>query len=581
MKRSRIALLVLGAVLATAVIFGAMIGWRAWQVNGALQEAVADTESLRSTLESGDQTQIDASLAALQTSSTDARELTQGWIWSIATGLPVLGDDASGVRTAADVVSGLSDDGLAPLARTATQLDTILPSDGRVPVEAVEGLQAPVATAAAALMAAEKRLAAQDSSGYVERFRGKYRELQSQVRSAAQAMDSASVAVDLLPELLGADGTRNYLVVFQNNAEVRATGGLPGALSVLTVDDGDISLGRQASAGSFGERATPVLPLSDDEIDIFSEKLGTYLLDANFTPDWPRAAELIQARWEERFPEQLDGVLTLDTVAVSYLLAATGPVEVGPYTITADNAVDVLLHQVYRDIADPVAQDAFFRQVAATVFERITEGEVGRPRDLLRALVRSGDEGRLSVHLSDEAEQARIAERRVAGAVTDAEGVAEAIDVTFLDGTGSKMSYFLRYEVRGMATSCADGQERLEIKARVESLAPADAESLPPYITGGQSFSIEPGQQLVEVSLFSPSDGEITSLTIRGEKYKPSKDFLGDRMVSTGNLLLERGKPADLTWTVTAPASAAPIPLRVTPAIEAEDSSSTISGACS
>ena len=580
MKRSRIVLLVIGGVVATVIILGGLIGWRAWQVNGVLQDAVADTESLRTALESGDQSQIDTSLSALQSSSTEARELTGGWIWSVATVLPVLGDDASGVRTAADVVSDLSDDGLAPLARSATQLDTILPEDGRVDVEAVASLQAPVATAAAALMTAEERLAAQDSSVYVERFRGKYRELQSQVRSAAQAMDSASVAVDLLPELLGADGTRNYLVVFQNNAEVRATGGLPGALSVLTVDDGDISLGRQASAGSFGERATPVLPLSDDEIDIFSEKLGTYLLDANFTPDWPRAAELIRARWEERFPEELDGVLTLDTVAVSYLLAATGPVEVGPYTITADNAVDVLLHQVYRDIADPAAQDVFFRQVAATVFDRIAEGEVGRPRDLLRALVRSGDEGRLSVHLSDEAEQARIAERRVAGAVTDAQGASDAVDITFLDGTGSKMSYFLRYDVRGMATSCADGQERLEIKARVESLAPPDAASLPPYITGGGVFGIEPGKQLVNVSLFSPSGGEVTSLTIRGEEYKPSKDYLDDRMVSTGNLLLERGKPADVTWTVTAPASAAPVPLRVTPGVEAEDASSTISGAC-
>lgn len=580
MKRSRIVLLVLAGTAATVIILGGLVGWRAWQVNGALQDAVADTESLRGALESGDQEQIDTSLGSLQESATDARDLTDGWIWSVATFLPVLGDDAGGVRTAADVVADLSTDGLTPLAKTATRLDTILPKDGRVDVEAVQKLQGPVTTAATALMSAEERLAAEDSSGYVERFRGKYRELESQVRSAAQAMDSASVAVDLLPDLLGAQTTRNYLVVFQNNAEVRATGGLPGALSVLTVQDGKINLGRQVAANSFGERATPVLPLTDDEVDVFTEKLGTYLLDANFTPDWPRAAELIRARWQERFPEKLDGVLTLDTVAVSYLLAATGPVEVGPYTLTAANAVDTLLHQVYVDVADPAAQDALFQQVASTVFERISEGQVGQPRDLLRALVRAGDEGRAYVHLTDEDQQARLTGRRVAGSVTNGDAEADAVDVTFLDGTGSKMSYFLRYEVRGTSTSCADGQERLEIRARVESLAPADAAVLPPYITGGGAFGIEPGKQLVEVSLFTPSGGEVTSLSIRGKKYEPKDDFLEDRMVATGNLLLERGKPADVTWTVTTPADGA-VPLRVTPGVVSENASSTIAPACS
>ncbi|WP_300643739.1 DUF4012 domain-containing protein [Nocardioides sp.] len=581
MSRRRAVLLASGLLLLVVVVLGALVGWRALQVNDSLQQAVRDAEATRTALESGDQATIDTALTSLQASSRKAAEQTDGAIWSLATALPVVGDDASGVRTAARVVSDLSNRGIAPLADQATQLDRLLPTDGSIDLDAVRDLQDPVRQAAEALTAARADLAAEDTSGFVGQFKSKYRELTVLVGDAAGAMDSAAVGIDLLPELLGAEGRRDYLLVFQNNAEIRATGGLPGAMSIVSADDGAVALGRQDSAARFGERAEPVLPLTDDEVDIYSEKLGTFMLDANFTPDWPRAAEIMRARWEEVHPEELAGVLTVDTVAVSYLLGATGPVEVGPYTLTQENAVDVLLSQVYADIPDPTEQDAFFRTVAATVFDRVAGGGVGNPRDLLRALVRAGDEGRAYVNLTDEAEQAEIAARRVAGASEDGEGAASLVDVSLLDGTGSKMSYYLDYDVKARSTSCTDGTARLALQMRLESTPPADPTTLPRYVTGGVNVSTEPGEQLVQVRMATPSGGSVSGFTIRGKDFDPDEDaMLGDRQVSTVYLLLEPGKPADITWEVEVPQAAASVPVRVTPGLRPEDYSGTVSTTC-
>ena len=57
---------------------------------------------------------------------------------------------------------------------------------------------------------------------------------------------TADRALQVLPTMLGRDEPKNWLLVFQNNAEVRATGGLPGAISVVTADDGELSRNRQA-----------------------------------------------------------------------------------------------------------------------------------------------------------------------------------------------------------------------------------------------------------------------------------------------------------------------------------------------
>lgn len=577
MSRRRVVLLSAGSLLLLLVLLGLLVGWRAMQVNDSLQQAVRDAETLQMALESGEQQDIDGALAALQESAGESADLTDGPLWSLATWVPYVGDDASGVRTAARVASDLADDGIGPLAETATELDRLLPKDGRVDTNAIRDLQQPVAIAAESLLAASEDLQAEDSSRYIDRFRVKYRELTSLVTDAAQAMDSAQVTVGLLPEVLGAEERRDYLLVFQNNAEIRATGGLPGAMSIISTEDGRISLGRQDSANRFGERATPVLPLTKDEKAVYTEKLGTYMLDANFTPDWPRAAALMRARWEEVHPERLDGVLTLDTVAVSYLLGVTGPVQVGDYTLTADNAVDTLLNQAYIDFPEPAAQDAFFRLVAKTVFEKVASGEIGKPRELLRALVRAGDEGRVAVHLTDDREQETIAARRVAGATRDADGVAQGLDVTLLDGTGSKMSYYLDYRTRAAVTTCTEETARVRVTTTLVSTPPDDPSSLPRYITGGANTGTKPGDQLVQVRLLTPSDGRIRAFTIRGKKYGPRSLFLEDRQVSTAYLLLEPDQPADVTWVVDVPRRGE-IPVRVTPGIDPRDYSSTLRG---
>ena len=577
MSRRRVVLLSAGSLLLLLVLLGLLVGWRAMQVNDSLQQAVRDAETLQMALESGEQQDIDGALAALQESAGESADLTDGPLWSLATWVPYVGDDASGVRTAARVASDLADDGIGPLAETATELDRLLPKDGRVDTNAIRDLQQPVAIAAESLLAASEDLQAEDRSRYIDRFRVKYRELTSLVTDAAQAMDSAQVTVGLLPEVLGAEERRDYLLVFQNNAEIRATGGLPGAMSIISTEDGRISLGRQDSANRFGERATPVLPLTKDEKAVYTEKLGTYMLDANFTPDWPRAAALMRARWEEVHPERLDGVLTLDTVAVSYLLGVTGPVQVGDYTLTADNAVDTLLNQAYIDFPEPAAQDAFFRLVAKTVFEKVASGEIGKPRELLRALVRAGDEGRVAVHLTDDREQETIAARRVAGATRDADGVAQGLDVTLLDGTGSKMSYYLDYRTRAAVTTCTEETARVRVTTTLVSTPPDDPSSLPRYITGGANTGTKPGDQLVQVRLLTPSDGRIRAFTIRGKKYGPRSLFLEDRQVSTAYLLLEPDQPADVTWVVDVPRRGE-IPVRVTPGIDPRDYSSTLRG---
>ena len=72
--------------------------------------------------------------------------------------------------------------------------------------------------------------------------------------------------------MLGEEGERTYLVAFQNNAEVRATGGMPGSMVELTARDGRLKMGRSFTPSDLAD-GTRVLPARAYELS--SSSRGT------------------------------------------------------------------------------------------------------------------------------------------------------------------------------------------------------------------------------------------------------------------------------------------------------------------
>ncbi|GGO79067.1 DUF4012 domain-containing protein [Nocardioides deserti] len=574
----------LGTLLALLLLAGialaAWVGWTAYRVNGSLNAVVNDAGAVQAAVGAGDSDAAQAALRELRESSRDAADRTSGPTWKALGVLPFVGDDADGVALAADVVADLGSKGVEPLIATADDLDSIVPRGGQVDLAALERLQQPVATADTAFTEADSRLAGADPDGFVDRLAIEFRDLREKVAEAQEAMSAAATALEIMPSMLGAEGPRDYLLVMQNNAEVRATGGLPGAISVVRAEEGRIGLTRQVAGNAFGQREKPVLPLTDEERDLFSTNLGLYVLDANLTPDWPRASELIGARWTETQPEDPAGVLSIDPVALSYLLEVTGPVQVGGVELTAENAVDELLHEVYVRLPEPAAQDAFFRIAAKTVFDRVSSG-VEQPQEMLRALTRAAREGRLLVHSFGD-EQEVLAGTAVSGELPTKETERPQVGVYLDDTSVGKMSYFLRHDVRGAATSCSSGRQRLDGMLRLESVAdPAAVESLPDYVTGGGRFGAPVGSQFVVAYLYGPVGGSIDKVRFNGSPVAADGLEHEGRPVARVIAELAPGEVANVEWKMTTPeGQTGRIDVRTTPSIEPTRSSATYASAC-
>jgi hypothetical protein len=265
----------------------------------------------------------------------------------------------------------------------------------------------------------------------------------------------------------------------------------------------------------------PVLPLSAAESTLYGEALGTWMHDVNFTPDFTRSGELARAMWAARTGQSVDGVVSIDPVALGYLLTATGPISLDSgVVLTSDNAVQILLSDVYAMFPGSTEQDAFFAEATGKIFEAMTSGSADGPT-LLKALGRAAEENRIHVWSSRDDEQRQLSSTSIAGSVPESSDDHTAFGVYLNDATGAKMDYYLDGAVAiGSAVCRNDLRPNFEVRVSLTSSAPTDAASrLPAYVTGGGAYGVNPGDIRTNVFVYAPSGSVPYSVTIDGQEY--------------------------------------------------------------
>ncbi|KRE92045.1 hypothetical protein ASG86_01470 [Arthrobacter sp. Soil764] len=360
--------------------------------------------------------------------------------------------------------------------------------------------------------------------------------------------------------MMGNSGRREYLLMIQNNAEVRATGGIPGALAVLTIDGGRLSLGNQTSATELGVISPPVV-IGGEQQQIYSARLGKFMQDVNLTPDFPTAASTARAMWERKTGQLLDGVISIDPVGLSYILRSTGPVSVTgpelaavkgsglPTELTGDNVVSTLLSDAYAKIQQPKLQDAYFSGVAQEVFAALSSGK-GEAKGLITGITRGTEEGRVLVWSANSDEQSVLGKYTLSGSVSGVSVSPAEFGIYLNDGTGAKMDYYVKRTVQLVKDCPVDGYEQTTVRVTSTNTAPANAAtSLPSYVTGAGAFGVPPGTVQTNIVAYGPVQANIESAALEGQKIAFAPYLHSNRPVGVVSQQLAPGETKTLEFT--------------------------------
>ncbi|MEX0152139.1 DUF4012 domain-containing protein [Microbacterium sp. LMI1-1-1.1] len=560
-----------GAVLAVAVLAVAWVGVRGWLAYGHLRDAQDSVAAASASID--DPAAAAALLGGVGDDTSAARSLTSDPVWRAAETVPWVGPQLAAVARLAAAIDDVAADALGPLSEAASGLsaDALRPVDGAFDVARIAALEPAAGAAATALAGASDDLAGIDERpllGVVREAVGQARDLVSEASVSADALHRAT---RIVPAILGANGPRTYLVAFQNNAEWRSMGGIVGAVAQIDTENGRISLGAQGSSGDFRAPAPddPVVALPEDTLRIFGTRPARFIQNVTQLPDFTMGAPIAREMWLRETGTAVDGVIALDPVSLSYILRATGPITLPTGdVITSDNAVSLLLDEVYRRYEVPAQQDAFFQSAAASVFQALADGRAD-PAALIDALTEAGEQRRLLMWSADAAEQAVLDGTTLQGALPVSDADRTAFGVYLNDGTGSKMDYYLHVDVE--TAWCGADAASLRVTLRNDAPDPA---TLPAYVTGGGGFGVPEGQALTGVYVYLPEGAVLQDqrLSSAGSAASATTDTDRGHGVVKWSVQLAPGQQAELLLRAGTPATAE-LDALLTPTVYANETS--------
>jgi hypothetical protein len=299
-------------------------------------------------------------------------------------------------------------------------------------------------------------------------------------------------------------------------------------MALIHTDGGSMTLVQQAAASDFPKFEPPVVDLPVETKALYGDNTAQYMQDVNFTPQFALSGQIAREMWKQQFGLEVDGVISLDPVALSYLLKATGPVILPTGDeITSGNAVQVLLQDVYARFTEPSEQNAFFASAAAAVFGKVATGDLDVQK-LIGALGEAGGERRILLWSSHEEDQAVLAETTLSGPLPIGDEETQAFGLYFNDATAAKMDPYLKVEVSSAQAVCRnDGLPNYSIQVTLTNTAPADASlSLPPYVTGSGRSGVEPGNIRTNVAFYGQPGTFNLGVTRDGQiaEYHPASD---------------------------------------------------------
>ncbi|MDQ1582374.1 MAG: hypothetical protein QOF36_428 [Microbacteriaceae bacterium] len=560
-------------ILAVVFLVGGWIAVRALNANAALDKAQSLLDTLKTQARSLDLASLGDTAEALSASTREATDQTRDPLWRAAEHLPYLGNNLLAVRRMAEAVDLVSHRTIAPIATIASTLgvSSLRPVNGRIrlaPLRALDGILGP---ATVSLRKASATVSDIDLSRTLPPVREAGHKLSAMFSNADASLADVRSLSSVASAMLGAKGPRTYILVFQNLAETTALGGTAAALSAVTVDDGEITLTRQASSADFPwQDGSPVIPEDPKLSALFTPLFYTRLNLATSRPDFPTAARITQAFWQQRFGGTVEGVISVDPGALAELLGATGPVALSTGdTLTSANAVPLLLNTIYfryQGPSGPAKTDAFFADVARTMFGALMNTEAD-PRVLLATVMQGAREHRILAWSSHPEEQELIAQAELDGVLPTDNSTSTTTGVFFRDMSASKMDYYLATAAKLTTDVCTAKTPTFTTSIALQStLTREQAAALPSYIASGAWGGT---QFLTQVFVYGPPGSAIASAAVNSAGVSTTlgtmTDDLGRPVVSFW-VMLAPGQTSTVTATFAgAEGSYGPPKLRTTP----------------
>ena len=527
--------------LVVVIVISAMTAWVAVPVVGhlkAAQDAVSDVDADLS------EEQLAAARRDLQAAG-DRLDSVPAKILGV---VPLLGSNLGAVRSVTE--------NLIPVVDTARRLSRSLRAlrkggfieRGRVRVDDLQALHAPIADAAAALRRLENEARGSMTGAILPPLWNELGEIAEQARDIRGSLDDAVVLLRRSPALLGVGTPRRYLMLLLNNAELRGAGGILAGIGTLRFDNGKLSLEEMYSVHDLDVEpriTVPAPPTYERRYGQF-EANTTLWLNATYSPDVPDVATVAARLFERVTGTKTSGAVLLDPRGLAALLDDDTVLELENFgEVRGDELPQAIYSDAYQRFTDQVARREAILGLGVAAFESFLDE--GLPDGGTEALADAVAGGHLGIVSFEPVEDQAL---RGVGASHDLPAVSEDVVMVSVQnfggggGEGSKLDYWAK---RATTHACQVDDENLSCATTVR-LENGTPEGLTTYVAGTPY-----GLLRSYVEIFVPKDAILDEVRVDGRPADFRPDPHED-MLSLGVYVeVPRGRSVEISAVYRAP----------------------------
>ena len=389
---------------------------------------------------------------------------------------------------------------------------------------------------------------------------------------AVETLDRAHAGLGLMSGLLGGSGPRSVLVMLQNNAELRGTGGYAATFATGRLEEGRLSLEPLRDVYATADRPAVAsrVPAPAEYLEDYAALAGntTIWRSWNMSPHVPDSA-LVGARVAGvLLGEQPDVVVLLDVPAMASLAALGGGAidlpngaDVSPAELTEALLVDAYA-EAGAAVAPQMRRRADLQAAASEAVERLLADDVSAG-EAARAMRRLAAGRHLSVWSAREEEQDVLVELGLAGAVSATDDRGDLSHVSVNNIGGNKLDLYVDREIETEVVLAEDEASVVQ-RVRFSNHAP---DGLVPYVAGFD----RPGVVVSRVELSLPVAAEQVSATVDGKPWQGALHAGPSRQRLITHLELARGASSVLEVRYRLPVTDGAYRLRLIPQPLAHD----------
>ncbi len=484
-KKAAAVFLVIFLLLALVVGF---VGYQSYSVYKDTLVVKDSARKLIAISKSQNLPQIKGELVAFRSSVNDLDESYSNILWMKS--IPYVGSYVSdGERGLNAAVYGLD---AADIVISAVEpyADIIGLNDGSVSEEPVDGVQTaqdridfivstipelvPMADELSTKVALiQEELSNIDPERYPEEYQGikvreKMKDGLDMLNIGATFITNGKPLLEVAPAILGTDEERTYLVIFQNDKELRPTGGFLTAYSIAKVNRGKFELVSSNDIYNLDSNYTPSVRAADPIIKLIQ---GPYVVsrnlrlrDANWDPDFGDSMEFFVGEARKAGIGDVDGIIGVDTQLLVNILEVIGPIGVpgyGNFSAEIDdrcNCPNVVYElESFADVEGAIVWDQLDptkiifapanyenrKKIIGPLMNSVLSNSLGQSSEkipnLFEAVFKSITEKHVVVYMLDESEQKAVADFGIAGKIKDYDGDYLHINDANLGGRKSNL----------------------------------------------------------------------------------------------------------------------------------------------